>query len=66
MGKTPYSHGMKAKPPKPSRKLGADRNETAAKALPLDKTFKQSRDLHEDRGSRQMKTGTAPRSTHSK
>ena len=57
---------MKAKTLKPSRKLGPDRNETAAKALPLDKNFKQSRDLHEDRGSRQMKTGAAPRSTHGK
>jgi hypothetical protein len=57
---------MKAKPKKATtRKLGPDRNETAHKAVPLDKNFKQSRDIHEDRGRRQMKTGSAPRSTRS-
>ena len=57
---------MQAKPKSTSRKLGADRNETAAKARTLDKNFKQSRDIHEDRGERQMKTGTEPRSSHGK
>jgi hypothetical protein len=55
---------MKTKPKTTSRKLGANRNETAVKAHPRDKNFKQSRDLHEDRGARKMKTGTAPRSAH--
>jgi hypothetical protein len=41
------------------RKKGPDRNETAVKSHPPDKNFKQSRDLHEDRGARQMKTGSA-------
>ena len=57
---------MKAKPKKTSKKLGPDRNETAVKARPPDKNFKQSRDIHEDRGRRQMKTGSAPRSTRGK
>lgn len=57
---------MKAKAKTTSRKLGPDRNETAVKAHPRDKNFKQSRDVHEDRGKRQMKTGTAPRSSHGK
>lgn len=56
---------MKANPKTTSRKLGDDRKETAVKARPLDKNFKQSRDVHEDRGKRQMKTGTAPRTSHS-
>jgi hypothetical protein len=50
---------------KPSKKLGPDRNEKARKAVALDKNFKQSRDIHEDRGRRQMKTVSAPRSTRS-
>jgi hypothetical protein len=52
---------MKAKGKTTSRKLGDDRNETAKKARPADKNFKQSRDIHEDRGTRQMKSGTATR-----
>ena len=56
---------MKAKPKTTTKKLGPDRNEKAKKAVPLDKNFKQSRDIHEDRGRRQMKTGSAPRSTRS-
>ena len=55
---------MKAKAKTTSRKLGDDRNEIAVKAHPLDKNFKQSRDIHEDRGKRQIKTGTAPRTSH--
>jgi hypothetical protein len=58
---------MKAKPKKATatkpKKLGPDRNEKAVKSHPLDKNFKQSRDIHEDRGRRQMKTASAPRST---
>jgi hypothetical protein len=60
------SFSMKAKAKTTTRKLGDDRNEAAAKPRPLDKNFKQSQDIHEDRGKRQMKTGTAPRSTHGK
>jgi len=55
---------MKANPKPTSRKLGDDCKETAVKARVLDKNFKQSKDVHEDRGKRQMKTGTAPRTSH--
>jgi hypothetical protein len=47
---------MKQKDQKTSRKLGADRNETAVKTRKLDANFKQSRDVREDRGERQIKT----------
>jgi hypothetical protein len=57
---------MKTPAKKTSKKLGPDRNEIARKARPLDKNFKQSRDIHEDRGKRQMKTGSAPRTSHGK
>ncbi len=57
---------MKTKVAELPRKLGDNRNETAAKPRPLDKNFKQSRDIREDRGERQMKTGTAPRTMHGK
>jgi hypothetical protein len=60
------AYGMKAKAKTTSRKLGDDRNETANKARPRDKNFKQSRDIHEDRGTRQMKTGTVPRPSQGK
>ncbi len=53
-------------PAKATRKLGDDRKETAVKARTLDKNFKQSKDIHEDRGKRQMKTGSAPRTSHGK
>lgn len=52
-----------AAPAKATRKKGPDRNEDAAKQKPLDKNFKQSRDIHEDRGTVQRKTGTATRTT---
>ena len=57
---------MKAKAKTTSRKLGDNRNEIAVKARPLDKNFKQSRDIREDRGTRQMKAGSGPRSTRGK
>ncbi len=66
---------MKAKPakaaakkvaPKATKKLGPDRNEKAVKPIVHDDNFKQSRDIREDRGRRQMKTGSAPRSTRAK
>jgi hypothetical protein len=48
---------MKTKPAMVMRKLGDDRNETAKKARTTDKNFKQSRDVHEDRGCVQSKMG---------
>lgn len=53
---------MKAKPDKVSYKLGANRTEEAAKPHRHDKNFKQSRDVREDRGERQIKLGVAVRS----
>ncbi|MGZ5544899.1 MAG: hypothetical protein ACXWIU_09500 [Limisphaerales bacterium] len=35
---------------------GANRNEFARKLRKLDRNFAQSRDIHEDRGERQIKT----------
>lgn len=52
---------MKAKPAKVSHKLGANPKETAVKTRQLDPNFKQSRDIREDRGERQIKN-SAPRS----
>ena len=52
-----------AAPAKATRKKGPDRNEDATKQKPLDKNFKQSRDIHEDRGTVQRKTGSATRTT---
>ena len=57
---------MKIKPVSTPHKLGANQKEPAVKAIKRDANFKQSRDLHEDRGERQMKTGTAPRTLHGK
>jgi hypothetical protein len=37
-------------------KLGKNRNEIAKQARQLDKNFKQSRDVREDRGTRQTKS----------
>jgi hypothetical protein len=53
---------MKATPKKVSHKLGANQKEPAVKARRHDPNFKQSRDVREDRGERQIKTGMAPRS----
>ena len=47
---------MKAKPAKTPHKLGANQKEPAVKAVKHDANFKQSRDVREDRGTRQMKT----------
>lgn len=55
---------MKAKPEKIPHKLGANQKEAAVKARKHDPNFRQSRDLHEDRGERQMKTVGAPRTAH--
>ena len=43
--------------PKLPRKLGANHSETAARPRKHDNNFKQSCDLREDRGIRQIKTG---------
>ena len=57
---------MKSKAKTKPHKLGANQKESAVKAVKRDANFKQSRDLREDRGERQMKTGTAPRTRHGK
>jgi hypothetical protein len=51
---------MKAKPAKVPHKLGANPKEVAVKAQKHDPNFKQSRDVREDRGERQIKN-SAPR-----
>ena len=55
------SHGamnfMKTSRKSPARKLGANRGEIARKQHTHDPNFSQSKDLHEDRGMRQIKTG---------
>jgi hypothetical protein len=48
---------MKAKSEKIPHKLGANPKEPAVKTRKRDPNFKQSRDVREDRGERQMKTG---------
>ncbi|MGV3754776.1 MAG: hypothetical protein ACO1QS_05295 [Verrucomicrobiota bacterium] len=53
---------MPATPKKVSHKLGANRKETARKTRKLDANFKQSRDIREDRGERQIKMTTLSRS----
>jgi hypothetical protein len=55
---------MKPKPVSIPHKLGANQKEPAVKTVKRDANFKQSRDLREDRGERQMKTGSAPRTQH--
>ena len=56
---------MKTKPVKAPHKLGANQKEPAVKAVKLDANFKQSRDVREDRGTRQMKT-SEPAGTRSR
>jgi len=41
-----------------AHKLGSKRNETAKRPRKIDNNFKQSRDVREDRGTRQMKSGS--------
>ena len=57
---------MKAKPKTLTHKLGVNQKETAVKARKLDPNFKQSRDVREDRGQRQMKTTDAARTRHAR
>jgi len=52
---------MKKKSEKQPHKLGADARDAAVKSHPRDPNFKQSRDVHEDRGERQNKMGAAAR-----
>ena len=47
---------MKPKTTSITHKLGVNQKEPAAKAVKLDANFKQSRDVREDRGTRQSKT----------
>ena len=48
---SPKSEGTKA-----SHKLGANRHDPARRQQKRDKNFKQSKDVREDRGVRQLKT----------
>ena len=57
---------MKTKATKTPHKLGANQKETAVKTKKLDANFKQSRDVREDRGQRQMKATGATRTQHSR
>ncbi|MBN8422119.1 MAG: hypothetical protein J0L73_24605 [Verrucomicrobia bacterium] len=52
---TPTAAEAPAKPL--PRKLGADHSETAKRPRKHDNNFKQSKDLREDRGIRQLKSG---------
>ena len=52
---------MKQPAAKLPHKLGANQKETAIKPQKRDANFKQSRDIREDRGERQIKAGSAPR-----
>lgn len=54
---------MPATPKKVSHKLGANRKEVARKTRKLDANFKQSRDIREDRGERQIKTTVRSRTS---
>jgi hypothetical protein len=57
-----HSLAMKTKLEKAPHKLGDNPKEPAVKARKHDPNFKQSRDVREDRGERQIKTGRVPRS----
>jgi len=52
---------MKKKIEKQPHKLGAESRDAAVKSHERDPNFKQSRDVHEDRGERQHKMGAASR-----
>ena len=51
---------MKPKTTSITHKLGVNQKEPAVKAVKLDPNFKQSRDVREDRGTRQSKTAGPP------
>ena len=57
---------MKQKSTSTPHKLGANQKETAVKAVTHDANFKQSRDVREDRGTRQMKTTSPVATSHGK
>lgn len=57
---------MKLKPTNTPHKLGANQKEAAVKAVKHDANFKQSRDIREDRGTRQMKTTKPGGAQHGK
>ncbi|MCE9611526.1 MAG: hypothetical protein K8R23_15115 [Chthoniobacter sp.] len=57
---------MKTTPKKPTKKPGANRNEIAVKPQKHDANFRQSRDVREDRGERQIKLGGAKNSGRAK
>ncbi len=57
---------MKAKPKATPHKLGANQKEAAVKARKHDANFKQSRDIREDRGQRQLKTTNAARTNQAR
>jgi hypothetical protein len=50
---------MKTNSKRPPNKLGGNQKEVAVKSVRPDANFKQSRDVREDRGTRQMKTSNA-------
>lgn len=54
---TPTTAAAKAAAKPLPRKLGADHSETAKRPRKHDNNFKQSKDLREDRGIRQLKSG---------
>ena len=57
---------MKTKPTTTPHKLGANQKEEAVKTVKHDPNFKQSRDVREDRGQRQMKTAPPARGRQGK
>jgi len=57
---------MKPKSTITPHKLGANQKEAAVKTVKHDAKFKQSRDVREDRGQRQMKNAGATRTQHGK
>jgi hypothetical protein len=64
-GKNPNVESMKTKPiARPPHKLGPNQKETAMKRQRRDPNFKQSRDICEDRGEREIKTVGPARTIH--
>jgi hypothetical protein len=57
---------MKPKSKSTPHKLGANQKETAVKTVKHDANFKQSRDVREDRGQRQIKTAAPARGKQGK
>lgn len=57
---------MKSKTTRTTHKLGANPKEIAVKTVKHDANFKQSRDIREDRGTRQVKTAVQSGVAHGK